>query len=188
MSTPPNTPSSVPAISAGIVGLLLFLFGLVSCRHMETESRWLGLFSERVDKGPDWFSILLLVGGGYAVTYLIAKVAVSPSSQTGAKPPHNSNRADGQPSQPQPAVSPASPTATPDELSLGLRGVAFFGLLLIRYSESDVWKLCGWLAAGLSCFGLVIHHWKHRQNGRRDVIVIALSVIAILVGFAWALN
>jgi hypothetical protein len=72
MSTSQGRPSKVPEISAGISGIVLFILGLSCCRNVQTESKWFGLVTERVDKGPDWFSILLLVGIGSIVAYLFA--------------------------------------------------------------------------------------------------------------------
>ena len=73
MSPSPDSPSKIPVISAGISGVVLLLLGLSSCRNVQTESKWFGLVSERVDKGPDWLSIILLVGIGSAVAYLVAR-------------------------------------------------------------------------------------------------------------------
>ncbi len=168
--------------------MVLFILGLSSCRNVQTESKWLGLVSERVDKGPDWFSILLLVGGGGTLTYLFANVVVSKASFKASKSQGDSVPSTIPLAQSEPADSPAFPTSHSSNLVHGLRVFALFGLNLIRNSETDVWRLCGWLAAGISCVGLVIYHWKHQKNGKRDIVVITLSVIAILAGFAWALS
>lgn len=178
MSPSPDSPSKIPVISAGASGLVLLFLGFSSFRNVKTESKWFGLVSERVDKGPDWLSILLLVGGGCVLTYLVARVAVSPRSS----PTDSSNAQSGT------EQSPTAPTTNVNELAHGLRVFGMLGLLLVRVSESDAWKLCGWLAVGLSGVGLVIDHWKHHRTSKRDLAVIVLSVIAVVAGFVWALN
>ena len=178
MSVAPNSHSKAPSICAGISGIVLFVLGLSSCRNVQTESRWLGLVSERVDKGPDWFSILLLVVGGASVSYFIARAAVSKGSR-------QSSVEAVQTEQPQ---SLSTPSSDADRIVTWMRMFAIGGLYLVRSSDSGGWKVCGGVIAGLSSLGLVIHHWKHEQHGKRDVVVIALSVIAILAGFVWALS